>query len=108
MESRTLGTRRSCVQDAATLPTLALLTRQRLLIAVTLQAEVAERQFDITISKALDEGGQCPRQYWWDVDRLTQDGMGSLVREKRWAQGLHPYATPDAAYQAAVEAIAKA
>ena len=105
MEHQPGGPVASSEQDAAAPTTLALLSRQSVLIAVTLQTWVAQRQCDITVSKALTEAGQWAGQYWWDVDRLTADGTGGLIREKRWALGLRPSATPEAAYQAARQVV---
>ncbi len=92
-------------QEAAAPTSLALLSRQAVLLAVTLQLWVAGRQFDITVSKALDEAGPWAGQYWWEVDRLLVEGTGGLCREKRWALGLSPAATPEGAYEAAWQAV---
>ena len=107
MEHQPVGPVAHWEQDAPVHNTLALLSRQSVLIAVTLQLWVAGRQFDITVSKALDEAGQWVRQYWWEVDRLTEAGRSGPRREKRWALGLRPYDTAEAAYQAAVQAVAR-
>ena len=105
MEHQPVGPVAYWEQDAPVHNTLALLSRQSVLIAVTLQLWVAGRQFDITVSKALDEAGQWVRQYWWEVDRLTEAGRSGPKREKRWALGLRSYDTAEAAYEAAVEAV---
>ncbi len=107
MESRPSGARWSCVQPAAARYALALLTRQPVLIAVTFQTWIAGSRLDVTVNKVLDEAGAVLPQYWWDVDRLTDDGRGNLIRVKRWALGLHSYATAEGAYQAAVQAAAQ-
>ena len=83
-------------------PALALLTRQPVLLAVTLQATVAGTAVEITVSKAVDEAGVVYPEYWWEVDRLTVDGSGQQRREKRWGLGLFPHETAEAAYLAAV------
>ena len=105
MEHRLIGTWANCGQDATARNTLALLSRQSVLIAVTLQIWMAGSQFDITVSKALDEAEQWGHQYWWEVDRLTEEGRGDPRREKRWALGLRPYDLAEAAYEAAVQAV---
>ncbi len=105
MEHPPNGPLASWEHAAAAQKTLALLSRRTVLIAVTLQTWVAGRQFDITVSKGLDEAGQWTGQYWWDVDRSTADGMGRLSREKRWALAFRSYNTAEAAYEAAVQAM---
>ena len=105
MEYQAVGPVVSWEQDATAHNTLALLSRQSVLIAVTLQTWVAGCQFDITVSKALNEAGQWAGQYWWEVDRLTEANRDSARREKRWALGLRPYDTAEAAYEAAVQAV---
>ena len=105
MDHRPVGPVASWEQHATAQNTLVLLGRQAVLIAVTLQTWVAGHQFDITVSKALDEAGQWAPQYWWEVDRLTEAGSGDPRHEKRWALGLRPYGTPEAAYQAARQMV---
>ncbi len=83
-------------------PALSLLARQRILLAVTLHVAAPDAAFEITVSKAVDEADQPLPQFWWEVDRLTTDAQGLLCRERRYALGLCPYETAEAAYQAAM------
>ncbi len=82
---------------------LALLTRQPVLLAVTLQVTVAGRVVEITVSKAANTAGVVCPEYWWEVDRLIEDERGQPHRERRWGLGLRSYETAEAAYQAAVQ-----
>ena len=84
-------------------PSLALLARQSVLLAVSLQVAVGGTAYEITVSKALDETGAMLAQYVWDVDRLTEDEQGEQCRERRWGLGRRSYKTAEAAYQAAME-----
>ena len=105
MKHRPIGPLVSREHPAAVQHSLVLLSRRSVLLAVTLQTWVAGCQVDITVSKVLDEAGQWTGQYWWEVDRLAVEGTGEVIREKRWALGLCPYATAEAAYAAAVQAM---
>ena len=105
MEYQAVRPAASWARHAAVTNTLALLRRKSVLIAVTLQLWVAGSQFDITVSKALTEAGLWAGQYWWEVDRLTEEVRDSARREKRWALGLRSYDTAEAAYEAAVQAV---
>ncbi len=82
---------------------LALLGRQPVLLAVTLQITAAAGCCEITVSKAVDEAGTVLASYWWEVDRLAEDGRGRRHQERRWGLGLSQYETAEAAYQAAVQ-----
>ncbi len=85
---------------------LVLLTRRPLLLAVTLLHTVADEQYDITVSKAVDDAGQVQPVFWWDVDRLAHDTQGQPHRERRW--GRRTYETAAAAYLEAVHSVERA
>lgn len=88
-------------------PALTLLARSRALLAVTLHVGDVGARFVITISKPVDEAGIVLGQYWWDVDRYTVEGQGYGRREKRWAVGLRPADTAEAAYLGALRSVAR-
>ena len=80
---------------------LALLARQPILLAVTLPHPVADEQYDITVSKAVDDAGQVQPVFGWDVDRLAHDAQGRQPHRER-RRGRRTYETAAAAYLAAV------
>ncbi len=82
---------------------LAVLGRQPVLLAVTLQVTAAAGVYEITVSKTVDEAGTALPSYWWEVDRLAEDERGQPHRERRWGLGQRSYDTAEAAYQAAVQ-----
>ena len=84
-------------------PALALLGRQPVLLAVTLQVATTASHYEVTVSKTADEAGTALPAYWWAVDRLAEDEHGQPHRERRWGLGLRSYDTAEAAYQAAVQ-----
>ncbi len=84
-------------------PALALLARSRVLIAVALRLSHPQALLEVTVSKAIDETGVTLSQYWWEVDRFSEDEPGHLCRQKRWGMSLHPHETAEAAYLAALE-----
>ncbi len=84
---------------------LDLLAHQPVLLAVTLPHTAADEQYDITVSKAVDDAGAVQPGFWWDVDRLARDAQGQLYRERRWRQGLRAYETAAEAYLAAVHSV---
>ena len=86
-------------------PVLGLLTRQPVLLAVTLEVMVAGDCYEVTVSKAIDEAGMMLAQYCWEVDKLTADEQGQSRRQKRWRLGHRLYETAEAAYLAAVESV---
>ena len=86
---------------AAVQRALALLTRQPMLLAVTLPHTVTDEQYDITVSKAVDDAGQVQPVFWWDVDHIAHATQGQPHRELRW--GRRTYETAAAAYLAAVQ-----
>lgn len=88
-------------------PALNLLARSRALLAVTLHVGDMGAHFAITISKPVDEAGIVFGQYWWDVDRFMGEGQGYRCREKRWAVGLRPTDTAEAAYLGALRSVAR-
>jgi hypothetical protein len=81
---------------------LTLLSQQPVLLAVTLIHSVADEQYDITVSKAVDDTGRVQPGFWWDVDRLARDERGQVRRERSWGRGRRAYETAEAAYLAAV------
>ncbi len=84
-------------------PVLNLLTRQPVLLAVTLPHTVADEQYDITVSKAVDDAGQVQPGFWWEVDRIGCDVQGQPHWERRWGLGLRASETPEAAYLVAIQ-----
>ncbi len=84
-------------------PALALLARSRVLIAVALRLSHPQALLEVTVSKAIDETGVTLSQYWWEVDRFSEDEPGQLCHQKRWGMSLHPHETAEAAYLAALE-----
>ena len=84
-------------------PALGLLARSRVLIAVALRLSHPQAVLEVTVSKAIDETGVMLSQYWWEVDRFSEDEPGQLRCQKRWGMSLHPHETAEAAYLAALE-----
>ena len=73
---------------------LALLTRQPVLLAVTLSHTVADEQYDIA--------GHVQAGFWWGVDRLAGDAQGQPRRDGSWGRGQRACETAETAYLAAV------
>ena len=91
---------------AAVQRALDLLDRQPMLLAVTLPHTLTDEQYDITVSKAVDDAGQVQVAFWWDVDRLAGDAQGQPHRERR--RGRRTYETAAAAYLEAVHSVERA
>lgn len=85
---------------AAAAPALAMLARQRLLLGITLVVQAAGT-YEVTVSKPVDGAGRPVAEYWWEVDKLAGDGLW----ERRWAAGMRPCRTPEAAYREALRQV---